>query len=67
MDRKKGLSNQWYPVTGLTAYEQAQKIDNLLKNIEHICSEVDSEKHYFGMLKELAGEMTQRHGKFGER
>ena len=67
MDRKIGRGNDWYNKTGPTAYEQTMNIDNLLENIKLICSEVKSEKNYFGMLKELAIEMTLNHGKFGDR
>jgi len=68
MDRKNGINNKWSNnKTAPIAYEEATKIDNLLKNIEQICSEVNGEKHCFGMLKELAIEFTQRHGKFGEQ
>ena len=67
MDRKNGVSNNWYKRTAPIAYEQAMDIDNLLENIKLICSEVKSEKHYFGMLKELASKMTSNHGKYGDR
>jgi len=67
MDRKNGVPNNWYKRTAPIAYEQAMDIDNLLENIKLICSEVKSEKHYFGMLKRLAVEMTSNHGEYGDR
>jgi hypothetical protein len=68
MDRKNGVPNNWNNKrTAPIAYEQAMDIDNLLENIKLICSEVKSEKHYFGMLKELASKMTSNHGKYGDR
>ena len=68
MDRKNGVSNNWNNgKTAPVAYEQAMDIDNLLENIKLICSKVESEKHYFGMLEELAFEMTTNHGKYGDR
>ncbi len=66
MDRKNGLNNKWDEKTGPKAYEEATKIDNLLENIQKICSEVDTERHYFGMLRQLGFEIAHRHGQFGE-
>lgn len=65
MDRKNKSKNEWDEKTGPIAYEEATKIDDLLKNIELIC--LNSGKHYFGMLRQLGFEMTQKHGRFGER
>ncbi len=67
MERKNGIDNKWDTITGPYAYEQADKIDDLLINIQSICLEINSEKDYFGMLKQLALEMTSKHGKFGNR
>lgn len=66
MERESGINNKWDKITGPIAYEQASNINNLLDNIQSICLEVNSEKDYFGMLKQLALEMTENHGKFGE-
>lgn len=67
MDRKNGLKNKWDENTGPIAYEESTKIDKLIENIQLICSKVDRDRHYFGMLRQLGFEMAQKHGKFGER
>jgi len=66
MDRKSGINDDFGTNTGPIAYEEAEKIDNLLGNIKLICSEVKNYKHYYGMLWELSDEITIKHGKFGE-
>ncbi len=62
-----GRDNRWKnEVTGSVAYEVAQRIDNLIENIERLRLQLNKE-HYFGMMRALSLEMTLRHGKFGER
>lgn len=67
MDRQEGINNLADQRTGPIAYNETKKIGNLIENIKKICAEVNPEKHYSGMLRELAKYITLHHGEFGDK